>query len=185
MAERSRLSSLVRIGIWLAVWGLAIAACLSVARLPGDWGHSICGPWGCGPPLQALAACHAAWLALLLPPAVILARRQWPTPRAVARLGVLLVCAAIVALGVMLVRQRLEWWDAVQPGQRDFFWRRCGFVVATTIDIPVVQLLLAGAYLLVGGNAARQGRLHAPRTASEARSAPVELRATAADDHPV
>ena len=51
----------------MTLWSGLLFGSLSVANLPGDWGHGICGPWGCGPPMQALVACHFAWLVVLAP----------------------------------------------------------------------------------------------------------------------
>ena len=59
--------SLMWLSAWLTGWGLTLAGTLSIASLPGDWGNSICGAWGCGPPLQALVACHASWVVVLIP----------------------------------------------------------------------------------------------------------------------
>jgi len=147
--EQSSLLLLGRTGLWLTAWTAAIAACLSIRSWPGNWGHWLCGPWGCGPPLQALVACHSAWLVLLLLPAVVLSRYQWPSPAALRKLGTFLICVAIAVLGLIVARQRLDWWNAAQGPQQEYFWQRCGFIVATTVDMPVVQMLIAGTYLLI------------------------------------
>lgn len=149
MREQSSFTLLARTGLWLTAWTAAIAACLSVRSWPGNWGHWICGPWGCGPPLQALVACHSAWLVLLLPPAVVLSQHQWPSPAALRKLGTILIGVAIAVLGVIAARQRMDWWSTAQGWQQEYFWQRCGFIVATTVDMPVVQMLIAGMYLMI------------------------------------
>ena len=147
-------SSTIRIVLWLLVWGLALGACLSIANLPGNWGHWICGPWGCGPPLQALLACHLTWLTLLLPPAVVVRRSDTIATRWLRLGGLLLIVAATVAVASVIARERLDWWETASETHRDYLWQRCAFVVATTIDLPIVQGTLTGSYLLL---ASRRG----------------------------
>lgn len=149
MRKRSSLLFLARTGLGLAAWAAAIAGCLSVRSWPGDWGHGLCGPWGCGPPLQALVACHSAWLMFLLPPAVVLSRLQRPGPTSLRKTGALLACVAIAVLGGIALRQRLDLWSAATQSQQEYFWQRCGFVVATTVDLPVVQMLITGMFLSI------------------------------------
>ena len=38
------------------LWCVLLYAILSLRNLPGDDSHRLCGPWGCLPPIQALAA---------------------------------------------------------------------------------------------------------------------------------
>ena len=70
-------------GTWKLVlgligWGLAGYAVLSLGQLPGEFGHSLCGPWGCLPPLQALAAMHLFWALALLPLIVLALAKGQP-----------------------------------------------------------------------------------------------------------
>ena len=139
----------LRIGVALVAWAAMLGAALSIAHVPGDWGHSICGPWGCGPPLQALVACHSAWLVLLLPPAAILARSNRAPSPVVRQVGILLCVLAVAIIASVVIYQRLTWWPSVSEWQRGFIWQRCGFVLATAIDAPVAQVLHIGVYLTV------------------------------------
>ncbi len=145
--------SLSRIGIGLTVWAASLFAALAIRDLPGDWGHAICGPWGCGPPLQALLACHMAWLIILAPPAALLARSTQISAHGLRRFGAFLCVLAALFVAAAVIYQGLTWWPSESQWQRGFFWRRCAFVLATTVDLPVAQLLLVGLYL-------RFGRLH-------------------------
>ncbi len=131
-------------GLKLFAWAATLLAALSIANLPGEWGHSVCGAWGCGPPTQALVCCHLAWLVLLTPVALMVGPlNQVPTPSR-HRLGKLLFLAAgLLILGVV-VHQRVTWWPAASEWQRNFFWQRCGFVIVTSVDIPMLQLLTVG-----------------------------------------
>ncbi len=138
-------NSTLRFCVGLVVWSDLLLASLSVAKLPGDWGHGICGAWGCGPPTQALAACHLAWLVVLTPPVSFVMRRSRQTQ---VRAGLLLVLASVTLLLMVIVYQRIVWWPEASDWQRTFFWQRCGFCVATTVDVPMVQLFGMGLVLL-------------------------------------
>ena len=59
---------LKEIVIGLFVWGGLLLACLSLRHLQALNQHSVCGPWGCGPPTNALLAVHVGWTAVIWPP---------------------------------------------------------------------------------------------------------------------
>jgi putative copper export protein len=139
--------SLVNICVGAIAWSGLLLGSLSIARLPGDWGHAFCGPWGCGPSIQALVACHLSWLVVLLPAAFLFANSSRVSPELVRRVGTLLVLAAIIGLLTIVVYQRIIWLPAASDFQRPYFWQRCGFVIATSIDLPLLQVLLAGIAL--------------------------------------
>jgi hypothetical protein len=138
-------ASTVRLCLGLAGWSAMLLASLSVARIPGDWGHGICGTWGCGPPIQALVACHLAWLAALTPPLVFV--RHW-SRRAQCKMGLLLAALSISAVIALISYQRIVWWPEVSDWQRFFFWQRCGFCLVTAVDVPILQLLATGVLLI-------------------------------------
>lgn len=137
---------------WLAAlvaWGLALTATLSVANWRGDWGHGVCGPWGCGPPLQALVACHSAWIVVLLPPTLLLRGRlspgvRWKTGWIVFALGM----AGIIGLGLS---ESFSWLSQADESQRQYLPQRIGFVLVTLVDVPLMQLVVVGVALMVRG----------------------------------
>lgn len=139
--------SILRVGVGLSAWAAVLAVVLSIANWRGDWGHSICGPWGCGPPLQALLACHLAWLVILLPPVAMLIYSARVPVNVLRRIGILLCVAAALFVAAVVIYERLAWWPSANEWQRDYFWHRCGFVLATMFDLPVAQVLLLGLYL--------------------------------------
>lgn len=141
----------------IVVWGLFLTATLSVANWPGDWGHGICGPWGCGPPLQALLACHLSWLVVLLPLAGVL--RLWLPCRQQRVLGMIVLVAGCVGMAGLVAYELGAWWPAASEWQRRFFWQRVGFVIATQVDLPLIQLILTGMCLLTGARSARIRRI--------------------------
>lgn len=128
-------------------WGLALKGTLSIAQLPGHWGHSVCGVWGCGPPLQAIVASHGSWLVLLLPPVLIaLQRFSGRTLRISAMTA--LVLALVGLLGVA-VHEYLTWYAGASAWQRTFFGRRVWFVVLTTVEVPLMQVLGLSVLVLI------------------------------------
>ncbi len=147
-------ASTVKLCLGLAGWSGMLLASLSVAKLPGDWGHGICGAWGCGPPTQALVACHLAWLVALTPPVVFI--MYW-SRRAQCRVGFLLTALSICAVLALIAYQRIVWRPEAYEWQRSFFWQRCGFCLATTVDVPILQMFGLGLVLLY---AAPSGRSH-------------------------
>ena len=138
----------LRYCVGLAVWGAVLLGSLSVSRLPGDWGHGICGPWGCGPPLQSLVACHSAWLVALSAPVILVARSRCLSVHIVRRVGVALTILGSIGLLGVVIYQVIFWLPHTTEWQRPYFWHRCGFVVATSVDLPLVQLAGLGGGLL-------------------------------------
>ena len=63
----------------VAVWGVSLLGVLQIQHLPLDAGHSVCGPWGCGPPLPPLIAYHGFWIVLLSLPTVLGCRGLAPS----------------------------------------------------------------------------------------------------------
>lgn len=134
-----------RTAVGLALWGGAAYGVLGLARLPGDGGaRGLCGPWGCLPPLQSLAAAHGFWL-LVIGPAVARAAHRL-SPRGLRRLGGVLLAIggaglAWVAVGSMATA------GAGPPGWRPIL--HAVFEVAMLVDVPLVELVAAGLACLV------------------------------------
>ena len=129
---------------WLIAWATALYGALSVSNLSGDWDHSVCGPWGCGPPIQALVGCHLAWIVLLSPLALSVGpMRNIPAGNRL-RIGKALICVSMLLLGGVVAYQTLAWWPNVSEWQQRFLWQRLGFVIVTTVDVPMLQILVAG-----------------------------------------
>jgi len=143
--------STIQLSCWLILWGGSLIGALSFASWEGDLGHAICGPWGCGPPLQALIACHLAWGVALTPVVGLLVGSSAASPRLLKTSGLLAVGMAVAALLTVLAHQYFVWWPQVSEFQRPYFWQRYGFVLVTTVDVPIVQVLLLGGVLWVTG----------------------------------
>jgi len=126
-------------------WGIALYAALQVGRLELHSEHGICGPWGCGPPPEALAACHLFWLVLLFPPALVIAARL--APRRVHKLGWALAGAAALGIAAVVVHEAITWLPDASDWQRRYFVQRCLFSLATLVEVPLPELLLVGIAL--------------------------------------
>lgn len=125
-------------------WAVALLLALQVATLPGDWEHSVCGPWGCGPPVQALVGWHLAWLVLLLPMAWS-ARRLPRRVRNACGLSVM----GLAVTGVLLIawREWVEWLPQVSESLQQYYPHRVGFVLVTWVELPLLELFPAGLLL--------------------------------------
>ncbi len=149
MRNPSLSANVIRLMLGLTVWSAGVFGALSVANLPGDWEHGICGPWGCGPPLQALVACHLAWFLVLTPPAIGLVASHRVPLLTCRRIGIVLIVAAVLGTVAVVVIQRMQWLPQASEWQRPYFWQRCGFCIATLVDFPLTETLIAGCVLVL------------------------------------
>lgn len=126
----------------IVAWGGGMFAVLQVGRLPLDDGHAVCGAWGCGPPLQALVAWHGFWTLLLAGPMMIGGRHLDRRTQVRAAL----VVGGLGLLGVLgfVAWDCLVWYPRVSSFQQQFLLQRCLFSIATSVDLPVIALTLAG-----------------------------------------
>ena len=126
----------------LAVWGGALFGILQVHLIPGNWGHAVCGPWGCGPPMQALVAYHGFWLMLLFPPALTFSNRT-STERLVD-VGRWVALFGSVCLLCYMGWEAIDWLARASERHRLYVVQRCLFVVITLVDVPIVQVTMLG-----------------------------------------
>src|SRR5579883_3051244 len=90
----------------LAGWLAAALATVFVAVIPYDPGESMCGVWGCFPPLTALVSLHLLWCVGLS--ASVWAMRRW-FPMLLRPVGLFLLFAAIVATTVIIADDLSSW----------------------------------------------------------------------------
>ncbi len=128
-------------------WAVGLFGVLSLQYLPDRFfgEHSVCGPWGCGAPLPALMACHGFWLVLFAPATIYAARRL--KPWTVWRLGAGLVALSLFELLGVALWQAISWWPNVDKSLHRYALERYLFVLATLVDVPVLETLLAGIAL--------------------------------------
>lgn len=141
--------------LFVLAWAAVAYGLLWLGGLPGTLEHSLCGPWGCLPPLQALAALHALWLWALIP-AVAFVTRRWP-PARLRLLGGALLLAGLVGLTVLALREAAHWLPTVPDEYRRHFPKRVLFATATLTDLPLVQVTLAGAVCLLASRFRPEG----------------------------
>ena len=139
----------IRFSIGLSTWASALLGSLLVSQIPGDWGHSICGPWGCGPPTQSLVACHLSWFVVLVPAIVLVAKFGGLTSNAWWWIGLGFFAAGLLGLVAIVVHEQITWLPSAGDYQRAYFWHRCGFVLATTVDAPITQSTFVGLGTMV------------------------------------
>jgi hypothetical protein len=140
----------------IALWGAALAGVLRISRMSVAADHGICGPWGCGPPLSALIACHGFWIVLLLPPTVMLLRRG--SARTVRAVGLVSTSVGIATLSVIAIWEWTHWYAIASDWQRGYLVHRYLFSIVTLVDVPVIEITLLG----VAGLAVT-ARAHGPR----------------------
>ena len=137
----------------LLIWIATLYGVLQAGPYLGDLGHGICGPWGCGPPLEALTVYHGFWLVLIggLTTAAI-----WFC--SAAKLHVAGRTLIVVGLCGLL---GLTAWELTHmtDTMRSYAVQRCLFALATQVDVPIVPATLAGIACWIAGhrkNAARR-----------------------------
>lgn len=157
MTLRLRLSSsgTRRFARGLALWGVAVSGVLRLAELPGDGGAKVlCGPWGCLPPLQALAAAHGFWLMVIAPGVLWAAGRL--SPEGLGLLGRILL--AIGGFGIVTSAVFSLWkWEALTSESP--WWYpvlHAVFDLAMLVDLPLVELVAAGTACVAMARARRR-----------------------------
>ena len=131
--------NLLLLGAWVAV----LFGVLQVHHFESLFGHAICGPWGCGPPVSALIGYHGFWLLLMLLPAWWL--KQQLSSATLRRLGTGLLLMAAVGIVLLLAIDGWQTWQ--REAMRSYIVQRCFFRLATFVDFPLVQLGLIGLWL--------------------------------------
>src|SRR5271170_2895543 len=93
----------------MSAWAVCLRWALLLEKLPAaTFGeHGVCGPWGCGPPVPVLLACHGFWLFLLGPPAVLAA--SYLPSKLVWRLGIGFVSAGLCGLAALVAWEAATW----------------------------------------------------------------------------
>lgn|GEM_PF-6512279 len=149
MTRRFVLStSTSRAAVGLALWGVTTYGVLGLARLRGDGGAKVlCGPWGCLPPLQALAAAHGFWVMVIIP--TLAWASNGLSRRGLARLGGVLVAVGGLGIATAAARSMMTW-GPLTPEQA--WWHpvlHAAFDLAMLVDVPLVELVAAGTACLV------------------------------------
>jgi hypothetical protein len=134
-------------GLASLLWLAGLEGALQLQRLPSALfgGHDICGPWGCGPPVPVLLACHGFWLVLIGPPAVLAVQQL--TNKWIWRLGIGLASAGLCGVIVVAVWEAATWLPEASAWQRQYVGQRFMFALVSFVDAPILQSLLIGTGL--------------------------------------
>jgi hypothetical protein len=123
------------------LWGT-----LKIADLPLPPLHGVCGPWGCGPPLEALIACHGAWLVCIMPATWFGLQRL--TAKQLFQLGRILTSLGLITILAIGLYERLFWLPQANEFTRKFFLQRWAFSIVTMTDVPLITVTLSGMIML-------------------------------------
>ena len=129
----------------VAGWLAAGLAALSLATISADFDESLCGVWGCVPPIAPMVAMHLFWCVVL--GAGVHALWRW-RPGLLRPVGAVLVLAAGVTTAVVVGNDLSRWLD-IADSYRAFWPRRVAYILATSTDLPLVQSLVAGFVCLI------------------------------------
>ncbi len=157
----------------IACWILAAYGALRVADLPID-SHELCGPWGCLPPVQALAAMHLLWCVLLFP--VVLWMLTNLNFHLLSALGITVMAASGVALACLVGSDLPQWLEMVPPSLQGYWGRRILYDLAIRTDLPLVQLFLAGGVCWFKSRVVK--RANSNRVGKQAKDGEAEMEVT-------
>lgn len=139
-------------------WGTATFGALQFVQFEALFdGCSICGPWGCSPPPEAMIAAHGFWLVVFL--ALVRVASGSLSARRLRLLGRSLTALGLLAL-VGVVAWVLLTWLPESAARQKYVVQRILFVFATLTDAPVVQTTLAGTAMWVIGGVRTRRHLH-------------------------
>jgi len=151
----------MKLSLFLLGWGGALLGVLQLRHL--ELGHSLCGRWGCGPPLGALLAMHGFWV-VLAAPGVFWLCRSLPQRRLFWAGGGLFLSGMIGLAGV-LVWVTLTWPEGLSLS---YAWPRYRLMLLSRIELPIAQMLVAGLLIM----ATAMGKVPARRRCDPVESPP-------------
>lgn len=134
------MSSTIRYALGLPVWAGLIYGTLQLHDKDLGLGHGICGPWGCGPPIEALIGFHGFSLLLVLPIALLLGLYLSSDSR--KKLGSVLLWGALAALLVYMIQDGVVFFRRAKSAEH--LIQRALFSVAIEVDLPMLQVAIAG-----------------------------------------
>ncbi len=133
---------------WL-LWSLSLWGSLKLSEAPILQSHNVCGIWGCGPPTNALLACHLGWMVFLAPSVPLAFRYCTQRDQWLSVFFWVLCIAAITGVFATGFHELTTWYPNATSLARSFFLHRWIFAVVTLTDFPMVQLFLYGLAGLV------------------------------------
>ncbi len=148
-------SRILRYLLWLSLWGAGLWGSLKITLWEGTDTHSLCGIWGCGPPTNVLVGWHLFWCMVFIPMFLGGLRKLGGT--CLLHLGQgLLATGLLTILGILGV-DLVTWWPDANHLQRSYVVRRMLFSMVTTVEIPVLQVVLASHLYIVASRFKKSG----------------------------
>lgn len=144
---------MILMGVGLALWGGLLWGSLTLTQGAGSQAHSICGVWGCGPPTQVLAGCHAFWFVLLGLPAVV--GMNLLSAGCLRHLGWGLFWTSVLLVIAVCGLDLWNWWPTASEVQRGYVLRRIGFAAVTNVEVPGLAILVWSLVLVRAGGMKR------------------------------
>ena len=145
-------------------WFAAAVGSLLVAAIPYDAGESLCGVWGCFPPLPVLVAMHLFWCTVF---GAILSAISHFRPGLLRPLGIVLLLATSTVATVLLWNDLSTWFGSAPVEYHSLWPRRVGYTLLTLTDVPLVQSLVAGVACLAFGRCRHHACYVEPSSARE------------------
>ena len=129
-------------------WIASAFAAVSISMIPYDFDESICGVWGCFPPILALVSVHSLWLIALTGGVWTLQRIL---PGSVRPVGIAMVILASVGIAFLLGNDLPSWIAQTANYPEAFWFKRVAYLLATETGIPCVQSLVVGLWAIHKG----------------------------------
>lgn len=133
----------------VVAWGAAVWLVLQLQFVTFGTLHGICGPWGCGPPLSVLVACHGFLLVALGPPTCF--GCSVLNPRRLLIAGFTALIAGLLAISGVAAWEATHWLPATTEFQSAYFPQRWLFSVAVRVDVPMIELTVFGLLAVICG----------------------------------
>lgn len=169
-----------RLTTMAVLWAAAMLGVLQLQHLDlGQSSHAVCGPWGCGPPLQVLLACHGFWFVVLAPPTWVACNRL-PLPY-LRTAGWALLAVGLAGLIGIGAWQVFDWLPGASATQRQYLFERYLFSIAVFVDVPFAEVFLCGVACQFARFTGRN-RVDAETRPSQQDEVPVPLQETALED---
>jgi hypothetical protein len=127
------------VAAWLTPILVVLRAEPVLAEIVGA-GHSICGPCGCGPPLNSLLVWHEFMTLPLVPPGITAAKNR---PDVAVDWAVTMVVIVGLTAAIFVSTNLVMWWNSANDTARGNVIQRAMFSLVAFPDETIVPLTLA------------------------------------------
>ena len=110
--------------------------------------ESLCGMWGCYPPIQTLASLHILWFLILMPLAYVFSSRF--RGRISRNIAWAVFVIGLAALAIIVVDGWCDWYfEYSDPDFKRYMPQRAIYSLANDTTHPAIQITLAGLLMIV------------------------------------